>query len=859
MNLLGLGFAFSAVDKGLGKILTGSSEGFTQLGRSFETAAALAEHFTSSGMRLTTEYESNITQMDTASRRLGSRIALVGDSVDKMSKHNAAFAQKATSMGLSLNMSAGEASEAVAAFEALDKSIQKVSGIRNAQQLAKLSAVTGVSSKDMRDELTALNTLFGKDTKSQQAFIGAMMESGKQMNDVTGSFHMGTIVMDQMRRAQQLGMTNVADFGNQVFATAAILRKYVGSADEARQLSLQLGESFINSKEQMRALFTGAANEMPQFVKEFAISTGDIQKAMADMDKGPAAMIKSLAELAQKGSKDPQKVAEAFTFFAGRMEQVLGPKLTAVLTKTMKEEGPEAIQVLINKMNDAKVNLGEFGDKMYTTGRTLDESFKLMEQGFLTRFRQIGVGSGRELLKNVRQSFSKWGDEMAAIAKDPGNPMSAIISTLSKMQVLGPIALVPEDFQGAAMVLGNLGSSLGPMISQFNNLKELAFGLINPFNLLAVSIGAIYGIFKHKLMKGLDLREAKIQTVKQVSDFIKDIIRALTGFGKESTSLGGMLKKEFMEIPDILKGIWDDISNSPEFAEGVKVFTNLMTKILNGLEQFWTTTLAPRLKELFEGFTSGLFGGGDQASINTTFGRIGLWVGGALKSAAEKAMELLDKALPVMLEEGVNTVFRAIQKLYADHPALVTAYLVGMGAKTGLAAGPWGAAVGALIGLFSANAIGVSSILDKGNYTGPSDESKAGRAAVDEYLKTHKRSELGVDEMKVYQDAVEDFRRKHNQIPDFVKTGHLNRPDNPGGVPDALLDSSASIENHVERSADAAEESNRLKKVQIDQAERHHRERMKGSRGPKTVPASTAGTDPSSLGITPEGGPSYVF
>lgn len=653
LNMLGLGFAFSAVDKGLGKILKGTNDGFFKLGQTFETAAELAGHFTSRGMNLTTEFEATVTQMNTAAKRFGAQTHLVGKTVDEMAKSNKSFAQEATSLGLALNMGSAQAGEAIVAFSQFDKTLKDVTGIQSASQLAKFSAVFNISSQEMANNVEALNGLFKSNPQAQKEFIGAVFKSGQAMDDVTGSFQLMPAVLEEIRRAQAIGMKDTDQFGKQIFALAAHMRTSLGlSAKEARDFSVGLGQSLLGAQEALQGLAAGTESDLDEFTKGLAINTGDVREAFKMMQSGPAGFVNGLVSMAKAAEKSGKSTDQAFSFLAAHLRGSLGEMAKTVI-QAMKDKGPDAVKTMVDTMQGATVDLGHLSDKLHTTGRTLAESFQLMEGSFQAQLRRRSVEKAGNFVDRMGKNFRDATKQIDHLRREIPL-LDSVLTTLTDVSVMGPVALLPKEFQGTAVAVGNVVSMLGPAVAQLGQFTNLAKALVNPVNLVVAALGAVYILYeKNKRDVTATTREVT-GYVTQALNFIQDLIHGNVVNAEKIEKSGA--GRVFSDIWKILKGTWEN--TKPQFLAIGKEVGRYFSDIFNGFMSKFTGEGAP----------------------DSEAARYGAAFGNFVQRSLEKGIDILEKILPPLINRLLKVAVRLWDNFSKEHPwesRLVAGYFGG--------------------------------------------------------------------------------------------------------------------------------------------------------------------------------------
>ena len=562
LNFAGLGFSFAAQDKGLSKYVQQLTTGFTGLQSTINDVMLAADTLSGSGLNLSTTFEDMVVQASTTSRRVGASYGVLGDKLHK-------FTRNATGLSIALNIGADAAAGAEHAFESLaevDGAFPKALGFKSAKDVAKFTTVTGVSAETLRHSLLTLSRDLQFSGKESGALFDTLIKSGELMADIPGQIESFPEILDKIRqRAQSFGRElstgELVAYGQEIARTSAMATQLFADPKQAREFAHAFTGATLGGVEQMNKLFAGLENDLPNIVRELAITTGDVQEVFEMMGQGPEAFMNTLSRMVQSAQKSGQM--DRLTQFmrerlgaAFGMEGVDGAKLTRFLEQFNGDK-------FNSQWKEAKGSV-EAVNKAFRTGRTLTEQLEIITEGWLARIRGVD-NSGERLVRDLRKQTKLWGDEALRLVKDKDSVMGRWISKLAEVSKLGVLALAPEPWRAQAVMIGRataklepfirgMGSMLGIMHDSVMTLTQVA---TNPFVLAGVAMGSAVAVYETQLFKFKGNTEAALgETVKIIDTFVNDAVSGLEGLLKGSGfSSDGILGKYI----DLFRRLYSDI------------------------------------------------------------------------------------------------------------------------------------------------------------------------------------------------------------------------------------------------------------------------------------------------------------
>jgi phage-related protein len=445
----------------------------------------------SQGMNLTTSFEATMVASAKSARQMGANYGYVGKELSK-------FTSKAAGMSVALNIGAEEAAQALRGYtEATDE--MGAIGIKSAKDLAKFSAAFGVNADVLRNSTLRMRKEFGMGDDQINQVIGSWTKMGQITGDVGGALNMMPQVMDQLRRraammGKELDSKELAEYAASTAGLAAAFMQSGQSSEQAREAAMAMSEQMISSKENFKAMFAGASDDLDQFQQSLGIAFGDIGVSFEMMGQGPGEFIAGLAGMIAEAKKTGKDVGPALDMIRGQLAQTVGPDKAAELVNFFREGDVAAIEMMKN-VTKAPADLGKLAKEGFRSGRTLAESFELTKDSFIASFRAIGRVHARAFVKDTRAEFKKFNQTLKAMV-EKGGPMGQFVEKMSEMHQLGALALVPKTLRPMATVFGEMVGQMTPAITAMGAMGFRIKMLANPFVALTAAAGGLYALYR---------------------------------------------------------------------------------------------------------------------------------------------------------------------------------------------------------------------------------------------------------------------------------------------------------------------------------------------------------------------------
>lgn len=443
----------------------------------------------SEGMNLTTSLEAMGVANEKSAKQTAVNLGLTGKEMKKVSA-------QASSMAISLNIGAEQATQSIVAFNRQAELMGAV-GIKSASDLAKLSEVTGLNAKAFGEQLQQMKSL-GLASEDINGVVASFTSMGQATRDVGGALSslpemLKNIQTKSALMGRELDPKQLAAFARQTASLAAGLGKFGLSADEARSISMGLADAQVGAQKEFANLFAGVGEGLPSFMKELAIFGGDFDSAMDLMSQGPAGLVEGLDQVVKNAEKSGADMDQVMNFLRARLEKA-GIANADVLVNFLAK-GSEEAKGQMKITEKATESVAKLGKEGFSTGRTLAESFDLAKESAIAHFRASGKAS-KTFLKDFTDSASKFNKILDETSKD-GGPLGQFVDKLRDVHRLGAAGLLPKEMQGAGILLGEIVRQLGPMLG-------LIGGAILFFPGLTAVLGpvvSILGLFAINLFK----------------------------------------------------------------------------------------------------------------------------------------------------------------------------------------------------------------------------------------------------------------------------------------------------------------------------------------------------------------------
>jgi phage-related protein len=622
------------------------------------------QHVGEAGQHLTTGLEAEMTAMAKTARASAVNMGLMGKDVGK-------FTGKVAGMAKGLNIDVGTAADATWGWTQAMGELRAV-GIRSASDLAKLSEVTGLNTKEFALSLKTMRAQFQMTDKDMQMVVGSFTSLGQATGDVGGALGHIPQMMDLISRhavsmGKKLSPAQLADYAAQTAAVAAGFGRLGKTQTQAMEIATKLADTLVGEQENMQNMFTGTSDELGQFTERLAITTGDVQDAFKLMRSGPQGMIQGIAQMVMKAKKSGKNVTEVMNFMAGNLRGVLGEQMTADLVNMFGNADDALLKTMADTKSAVKP-LHKLADAGFSTGRTLEDAYNMMRDSAISRFRAISNAGGKFVTDSGRE-FKHWGDIMAKTAAK-GGPMGMVIRKMSEMNIIGIKALLPETLRPMAAVFGEMTAQITPMIGALGALGFRFTMLLSPVGLLVMGLVAFGAMLVDARMKSKSWGEALRKVIAKVEGYFKSFRKWVTG--ALDTALNYLVKftdmlaakAKAMDWKKFFVNLFAKLGNA--VVSVAKFIARAVGSIWDGIQNALSGTSGPsktrvgrildNLISVFKGVFSGLFA----AIGKIDFGRV-------LSGVFDSLLKVVRGALKFLGSDTAKSLLDSVITFLGDH------------------------------------------------------------------------------------------------------------------------------------------------------------------------------------------------
>lgn len=481
--------------------------------------------FTSRGMNLTTSLEAEMQRNSNEARRMGANYGLAGRDLQQ-------FASTAAGMAQGMNISASTAAEATFQFGQAQSELSAI-GVTSARSLAGLQEVTGTSSRVLVDSVRQMRREFGFSDEALRLMSTSTVETGQALGDVGGQLEQMPRLLNQMRQRASIAghALNDMELAQQAVSAnqlAVAFRRTGSSVDEARDQAVEMSSTLVESQRNLRNMFGGTEDDLNSFASNMGIAIGDIGETFQMMQQGPSGMVRAMAQMVQAARRDGRVTGQAMQFMGSHLQEAVGPEQADRLMTFFQRADTATLQLMARAPQAAR-SLGQIGRAGFSSGRTLQESFELAEQGFVSSFRAIGRRHAVAFVRDTTREFSHFNQSLRAITQR-GGPMAELVERMSMVHQMGALALIPQTLRPMAAAFGSLGQSILPFLQGLSAIGIKLTAMFGPVGIL-VGLVALAAFRINQLMKGgKTFGQALNQLSHEVGAFATYAWRALSGF-----------------------------------------------------------------------------------------------------------------------------------------------------------------------------------------------------------------------------------------------------------------------------------------------------------------------------------------
>ena len=542
MNMMGLGFAFGAKDKGLGKMVDKTTKGIGSIAGMVKNIGAQASKFSLGAMFAIPSQALNTMQT------IASDTRVTTTSVEEFGIQ----ADKATRKAIvGLNLTTGEAKKArkemsgvaystgidlgtiTESWKALGQNQMKVSqmGFKNFKEYSKFLQVTNTDSKEFAATMGHAHHTLGMTDKEMQDLVETTLALGKQMDQ--GAEAVPSMIK-KMKIMRESGAALFDSWGKEkttkfLYSTQLVqgaLQKSGMTFEAAEAASGSFLTTLMKGKESFSALYTGIEKDLGPLAQMLSENFLGPQEAFELLEKSPHEfMLKmtkatdQIGKLAQKQIAQEEKIADVSKLsgderaaydlkvkkrqsvytarFSQQMSKLMGSDMTTVF---MKESGKVMKQVEelgkdFDKVGGKKGAIARVA-KEFRTGRSPTVDFARAQALLVTQMKHLkGTMSDGKFLKTYNKSSKLVMGTMREMA-NKGGPVAKAMTTLIDFTNFG--------LGGVLSQLHPMGPALTTVMEKFapylQMLPALAVGfkaLFSPLTLIVAAIGGIYLALKY--------------------------------------------------------------------------------------------------------------------------------------------------------------------------------------------------------------------------------------------------------------------------------------------------------------------------------------------------------------------------
>jgi hypothetical protein len=645
----GPGKAFDAIGSAIGNMFSGN-----------------ALKSMTDGINLTSSLEGQAVSAGKSAREMGAQFGYTGKDLDK-------FTSKATAMSISMNVGADAAAKALRGWDEAKKDLQAV-GFTSAQGLVKFTESFGVSADTLRNTTMQMRREFGLTDDEIANIVGSTAKMGQVTGDVPAAMNELPEVMKRMReQASLMGVelegAKLAGFAAQTNALASGFMQMGQNSDDARAQATQFASALVQSENQFAGMFAGVQNELPEFVKELAITTGDANKAFELMESGPAGFVQGMTDMVAAAKKNGTLTDDQMNFVRLRMEKVLGADAAATMTNFFRSADANTLKVM-QSTAEATNNLEKMGKEAFRTGRTMQDELEFATERMFDKFRALGKPAARKWLKDTQKAMSQFGDQIKTLGKDKG-PVGAFATKMAEAANIGAQALVPDALRPTTMVMGQMLDKFGPTLESlkglgvnFTSVSGIISGATTTLGLFAADMAMnkkeneSWGDAAAKTVRKFGASFA--ETFKSVGNWLTQAVDWILAvdFDKLFEFGEGEPTSEFDKAIAHVKEILGEWSNPDKWAD-------LAGKIGKGFSKIWTwiaenETVQSSIKTMMDWISNFLMSAVEAIPWGDIFGKIFSGMMTAITAIAKKPLDMLGDVFGADLGENLKVGFKSM-------------------------------------------------------------------------------------------------------------------------------------------------------------------------------------------------------
>lgn len=519
------------------------------------------ERLGSEGVNLSSSLESTMVSNAKSARQTAFNLGLVGEELSQVTS-------QASGMARSLEIGAGEAATAIVGFRSAVEELGAV-GITSAEDLAKLSDVTGVNSQQFAQLLKHLAKL-GVSKKDLGGLVSGFIDMGQRTHDVAGAMGQLPELLELLHTKSALGLdaSQLVDFAKQTAQLAGALGRFDIAATEARSVAAGLAQSQTEAQKSFEALFAGIGHDLPGLTTSMNRAGFGIEKAFSLINTGPAGFVEAMGQMVD-AARASGKDTEVFWRMLQHQMGAAGVAGADVLISFLRK-ADKSSRGLLQVSERTTKSMASVVTQGWASARTAADNFEMAQEEMLARFRGL-TGSTAGFVQDFRKQSDKLMDSLEALVKK-GGPMGTFVGMLADIQKLGVAGILPKDLQASGVLLANVLERLKPLLIMLGS--SLAF-----FPGLTVALGpvvAILGLFSIKLFDAvLNLKDGEEWTVA--------FGRAWEDTGKILANAWHKAAKFFDKLVDVVQHFLEGLAQEAGNFDWRAFFTSLFRGIGRGI------------------------------------------------------------------------------------------------------------------------------------------------------------------------------------------------------------------------------------------------------------------------------------
>lgn len=502
-------------------------------GRQLHDAREALSQLTGAHMNLTTGFEAEQQQIGQASRQAAANAGFAGEAFQRVSRMGASLAG-------SLNRGAAETTGAAVAWENAGQYL-RAAGIRSARDLVLIQDTHQVNAGTLADFARTAQMSLRLTGDQTSRIIGEYQRAGAAFGGVGNAINQLTPLMDNLNQeAAAMGVSlnpermtamavGTARYGQALY-TAGIRGEHAQSAMHA------LNTTLLQGRQGMQNLVMGVGSELPQMLEGLSIAGGDVNQAMTAMSEGPDQFVRTLGSMVTAVRASGRNVDAFMQHLNTRLTASgMGADEVASLMTLLRSTGTGAMESLSQTADATSAALVQSARRGFSTGRTLEESFNRSRDAAIASFRAIGRGEATQLIGSMGREFGALNARVREVVAD-GGPLAMLATRLSAAHQIGALAFIPQGLRPIGLLMGQLGSEIGPVLTSLYTMGFRLTMLMSPLTPLLIALGFLGMRFADLVIHGRSASQALTQIATEVGAFFDNlpsvVDRGMTAFGR---------------------------------------------------------------------------------------------------------------------------------------------------------------------------------------------------------------------------------------------------------------------------------------------------------------------------------------